>query len=188
MPKRLSLLSLVILLLFVSPASGQVIEGVDLPETLSIGNSQLILNGAGVRTKWFLDLYVAGLYLDKANDQPGQIITAEQPMAIRLVVTSSMISSSKMENGIRKGFSNATAGHISHLQERIERFIDVFRSPINPGDIFMMSYQPGSGVEILKNGKVVNLIEGLDFKQALFGIWLSEAPAQEKLKQALLGH
>jgi hypothetical protein len=188
MLKRLFLFSLVALLLSTAPVAAKTIEGVDLPDTLSEGQSQLILNGAGVRNKWFLDLYVAGLYLKTAQNQPGPIITADQPMAIRLVITSSMITSSKMEKAVREGFANATAGHLSHLQGRIDRFIDVFHTPVNPGDIYLMIYQPGSGVEIRKNGETSSMVEGLDFKQALFGIWLAETPAQESLKQELLGN
>ena len=50
-----------------------------------------------------------------------------------------------------------------------------------------MIYTPGSGVAISKNGELKDTIEGIAFKKALFGIWLSDKPADKKLKKAMLG-
>ncbi|HMP05316.1 MAG TPA: chalcone isomerase family protein, partial [Lacipirellulaceae bacterium] len=55
------------------------------------------------------------------------------------------------------------------------------------GDVFDLVYLPARGVTVLKNGQRVGAIQGLAFKQALFGIWLSNRPADESLRVALLG-
>ena len=39
---------------------------------------------------------------------------------------------------------------------------------------------------VYKNGKEVGVVEGLDFKKALFAIWLGEDPADDDLKEAML--
>jgi hypothetical protein len=46
---------------------------------------------------------------------------------------------------------------------------------------------PGKGVESYKNGTLQGTIEGMDFKKALFGIWLGNKPADDDLKAAMLG-
>ena len=61
------------------------------------------------------------------------------------------------------------------------------KSPIAEGDVFDIVYVPGTGVESYKNGKLQSTIKGLDFKKALFGIWLSKKPADVNLKKAMLG-
>ena len=38
-----------------------------------------------------------------------------------------------------------------------------------------------------KNGVKKGTIEGLDFKKALFGIWLGNKPADDDLKDGMLG-
>ena len=38
-----------------------------------------------------------------------------------------------------------------------------------------------------KNDKELGTIEGMEFKKALFGIWLSNRPADDDLKEAMLG-
>ena len=52
------------------------IGGIEMPNNLKIDNSELILNGAGLREKWFLDLYVGGLYLTKKMKHPSRIYVA----------------------------------------------------------------------------------------------------------------
>lgn len=158
-----------------------------LPAHLATHHGKLILNGSGVRTKFFLSLYTGGLYLKKKQSDPGKIITVDAPMAIRLHITSSMITSEKMENATREGFEKATGNDIEPLQSRIEQFIAVFKEEIEENDVYDMLYAPGSGVAIVKNGKLHSIIQGLDFKQALFAIWLGDQPAQESLKNKMLG-
>jgi hypothetical protein len=93
-----------------------------------------------------------------------------------------------MENATREGFENATQGNTEPIKIQIEEFISVFKEKIEEDDIFDLIYLPGKGLEVYKNSELKSRIEGLDFKQALFGIWLSEKPAQKSLKKEMLGN
>jgi hypothetical protein len=152
-----------------------------------VGGTELVLNGAGVRTKFFIELYVGGLYLVQENHDAGKIIEADEPMAIRLHIVSSKITSKKMEKATREGFVKATGGNVAPIQSQIENFISVFRDKINENDVYDLVYLPDKGVEVYKNAKYSSVTPGLYFKQALFGIWLSEKPAQKSLKKKMLG-
>ena len=68
-----------------------------MPESLQTGQTQLMLNGAGIRTKFFFDIYVGGLYLKEKSQDATAIIEANEPMAIRLHILSSKATSKKME-------------------------------------------------------------------------------------------
>jgi hypothetical protein len=178
---------LVVILLIMSPVSNaREIEGITMPESLEAGTSELILNGAGVRSKFFMDLYVGGLYLQNKNSNPQEIIEGDEPMAIRLHIISSLITSKKMENATREGFENATKGNTEPIKSQIEEFIAVFKEKIEENDIFELIYSPANGLEVYKNSALKSRIEGLTFKQALFGIWLSDKPAQKSLKEEML--
>ena len=124
------------------------IEGVNLPESLEVAKSKLILNGAGVRSKFFMDLYVGGLYLENKSNNPQEIIEGDEPMAIRLHIISSLITSKKMENATREGFENATKGNTEPIKIQIEEFISVFKEKIEEDDIFDLFYLPGKGLEV----------------------------------------
>jgi hypothetical protein len=182
-------LTVVLLTLLFATATSEAkdIAGIDMPDYLQTGESQLILNGAGVRTKFFLDLYVGGLYLIKRDNDPQNIINAEEPMAIRLHIVSSMITSEKMEKATREGFEKATDGNTQTISDRIEQFISVFKEKIKENDVFTLIYVPGKGVQVYKNNEFKSLLHGLFFKKALFGIWFCDKPAQKSLKQAMLG-
>lgn len=163
------------------------IEGVNVPQSISVNQQELILNGAGVRSKFFIKLYVGGLYLRQEDSDPQKIILADESMAIRLHIISSMITSKKMEDATREGFVNSTKGNTGAIEEKIDKFISVFKEKINENDIFELIYIPGRGTEIHKNNETRAVIEGLDFKEALFGIWLCDKPAQKGLKKKMLG-
>ncbi len=97
-----------------------------------------------------------------------------------------MITSKKMEKATREGFEKATGGNIGPIQVQIEEFISVFKEEIKEGDIYDLIYVPGKGVEVSKNNESRSMIKGLPFKKAMFGIWLSDKPAQKSLKKAML--
>jgi hypothetical protein len=163
------------------------IKGVHLPDKMKAGDGELVLNGGGVRSRYMMDLYVAGLYLSARSADAAQIVAADQPMAIRLQIISSLITSERMEEATREGFENATGGNTAPIRDEIEQFINVFKSEIKIGDVYDLVYLPGTGVEVYKNGEKVSVTPGAPLKRALFGIWLGEKPAQKNLKDGLLG-
>jgi hypothetical protein len=149
--------------------------------------TELKLNGAGTRSKWFMDLYVGGLYVPSTIDDGEVIINADEPQVITLHIISGMITSDKMKDATMEGFENSTGGDLAAIQAKVDAFLDVFSDEIVEGDVFDLVYLPDEGVRVLKNGEARSTIEGLEFKKALFGIWLSDQPAQEDLKEKMLG-
>jgi hypothetical protein len=107
-------------------------------------------------------------------------------MAIRLEITSGLVSQEKLVESLNEGFQNSTGGDPSAIRKEIEQFRKCFAAPIAKGDVFNLVFFPSRGVTVIKNGKPQGAVQGLAFKQALFGIWLSNKPADEDLKVALL--
>ena len=185
---RFILSSIVVVLIAVSPAYAVVGGGVDLPKTLTVGNDNLVLNGAGVREKFFLDLYVGGLYLKEKSNDAQQIIEADEPMAILIHITSGMVTEKKMADATEKGFKSTTGGNTKPLQSKIDIFIKEFSKNIKPNDIYELAYIPGKGVVVTKNGSEGETITDLEFKKALFAIWIGpKATVNKSLNKAMLG-
>lgn len=162
------------------------VSGINVIESITYDTTALSLQGAGVRDKFFMDLYLASLYTQKPYHDAFTLVNADEPMAMTLHIVSSLITSEKMEEATKEGFLNATGGNTAPLQTKIDAFIQTFKEPIAINDRYEFFYQPAKGVSIVKNGSLKTTIEGLEFKKALFGIWLGEKPAQESLKKALL--
>jgi hypothetical protein len=178
---------LLAVLMMATLGNAEEIGGINMPESLQTGQTTLMLNGAGVRKKFFIDVYVGGLYLREKSQDSKAIIEADEPMAIRLHIVSSMVTSKKMEKAWREGFEKATGGNIEPIKIQIEELISVFREEIKENDSYDMIYVPGKGVQVSKNSESRPTIGGLPFKKALFGIWLSHKHAQKSLKKAMLG-
>jgi len=179
--------SLLLTAALTTPAAALTVEGVDVPDTYSAMDTELKLNGAGTRSKWFMDLYIGGLYVPETIDDGQAIINADEPQAITLHIISGMITSDKMKSATMEGFENSTGGDLAAIKDDVDAFLDVFSEEIKDGDVFDLVYLPGEGVRVLKNGDQRATIGDLEFKKALFGIWLSDEPAQEDLKEKMLG-
>ncbi|HSM73561.1 MAG TPA: chalcone isomerase family protein [Desulfobacterales bacterium] len=186
MLKRWVLLWMVVVL--VSPAAvAMEIGGVVLPETLVAGTQDLALNGAGLRTKFFVKVYAGGLYLKQKSADAAAIVAADEPMAIRMHFIHDSVSSQKLTEAWNEGFANATGGATAPLQAEIDQFNGFFSAEAKAGDVYDIIYTPEQGVRVYAKGQLQGLIRGLPFKQAVFAIWLGEKPADKSLKAGMLG-
>ncbi|MEN9432885.1 MAG: hypothetical protein RLZZ422_474 [Pseudomonadota bacterium] len=155
------------------------------PAQQAFAGQNLVLNGMGVRPKLFLKLYYAGLYLPAKSKDAQAILTARTPVAIRLQINSSMITSADMEEAVRHGFTQSAGDKAAALKPRIDQLVAIFKEAIQVGDLYDLVYVNGS-TQVFKNGRKSATIAGDDFKQALFGIWLGNSPVHSGLKQQLL--
>lgn len=158
-----------------------------LPNTMTIEGAELALNGAGMREKLWIDLYAGGLYLNSKSKDATAIINADETMVMKLHIVSGLVSKEKMVDAVNDGFDASMRGNIAPLADKIEKFKGFFSEEIVKGNVFDIAYIKGKGSVVYKNGKEVGVIEGMDFKKALFGIWLGKEPADKDLKKAMLG-
>lgn len=184
-----NLLVLVISMVTINMAVAQTEVGsVTLPNTVNFGNTDLQLNGAGIRKKaMVLKLYSGGLYLTEKSKDAKTIVNADKTMAIKLVITSGFVSSEAMSEAVLEGFDASTGGNTTAIASEIKKFIGFFSDEIVENDIFDITYESGKGSVVYKNGKEKGSISGMAFKKALFGIWLGNDPADSKLKKGMLG-
>lgn len=173
--------------LSISGYSQSEISGVTPSKTVKVGDKTISFNGAGLREKLFLDLYVGALYLENKTSDANKIINADEPMAISLDIVSGLISSDKMISAVDEGFEKSTKGNTTPLKDKIQTFKDAFKEEIVKGDSYLIAYSKETGVVVSKNGKQLKTIQGLEFKKALFGIWFCDEPADEDLKEGMLG-
>ena len=170
-------------------AEHATIEGVNLPTKLSLNKTELILNGAGVRSFLFIKIYVGGLYLPAKTHDPKEIINADEPSVIRFHAISRAFTSERMAKTVREQFEKSNPGKTAEFKTRLDILCDMLaKETIQIGDECDISYTPNEGIRVSKNGKDLNiLLSGLDFKKALWSDWLSDIPADESLKKAMLG-
>ena len=166
-------------------AQNRTVAGETFPAQLDIKGSKIIFNGAGLREKYTLDLYVAALYLPKQSMDGAKIINTDQMQAINIKIVSNKVTREKFNETVKEGFEKVSEGKATSAQ--ISKFQGYFSAPIKKGDDIQLIYKPGKGTAVMINGSFKGLVEGLEFKKALFSIWLGNTPADSGLKKEMLG-
>lgn len=185
---RKTLMIAVLALLMISPVQAMDIGKVSIPDTMTVGSDELILNGAGIRKKAIFKIYVGALYLTSEESDPQVIIENDDPMAIRMHFVRKNVTPQQLTKAWNDGFENATGGDTSHISNEIDTFNSYFIENAKSGDIYDLTYTPDGGLSVIMKGQLMGTIAGFEFKKAVFGIWLGEKPADSGLKKGMLGN
>jgi len=157
---------------------------VTLPNKITLSGEEMELNGAGMREKMWIDLYVGGLYVQTKSNDANTVINSDAPMAMKLHIVSGMVSQEKMIGAVTDGFEKSTSGKATAAERASS--VACFNDEITKEDVFDITYANGKTI-VYKNGTEKGSVSGLEFKKALFGIWLGKKPADKDLKKGMLG-
>ena len=167
------------------PAVAAQLDGVTLEDRVTAGKQELQLNGMAVRTRFFFKVYVAGLYLENSSRDAAAVVSSEQIKQMSLHVLRSL-KASQVTEAIEEGFEKNSKQQMGNLKDRLKKF-DAMFSDVKDGDQILMTYGPGKGTSVSIKGVEKGTVEGKDFADALYNVWLGQNPVQEDLKKALLG-
>jgi len=165
--------------------NGASLAGVTLPDSAQVGSTTLVLNGLGLRTKYMVKVYVAGLYLPQKSSDPAAIIKADQPKQIVMHFLHGA-SKSQMSDAFSESFSDNTPDAKKTMQVDIDRLLGALE-PVKEGDQMVFNYAPDTGTTLAINGKDKVTIAGPAFGQMLFSVWLGPKPPNAGLKKGILG-
>lgn len=181
--------ALVVLLAgIVAPASqARTVSGIDVAEQVNVGGQRLQLNGAGMREKYFFDIYVCALYLPKPAHTAATALAEGGPRRVLMHFVYHRVGRDKLVDGWNEGFeANTSESERSALQKRINDFNALFGDAPR-GQVVLLDYLPGKGTAVSIDGRLRGTIPGKDFNDALMRIWLGEHPVTSALKRGLLG-
>ena len=180
----------VILLAFALAAVFQLhagtLAGVTLPDSAQVAGKTLVLNGMGIRTKYMVKVYIAGLYLEQKSSDAAAIIKADAPWQIAMKFVHGA-SKSQMSDAYQEDFNNNSPDAVKTLKPDIDRLLAALE-PIKVGDQMVFTYVPGTGTTLAINGQDKLTIPGPAFGQLVMSVWLGPKPPNADLKKGLLGH
>ncbi len=179
-------IQLLIVLCLVQPVAAMQVAGVRLPESVDKGGHRLVLNGAGIRSKYLLDIYIGALYLEHPDRDGNTIARADAPMLMRMHFLFDGIPPERLSRGWMKGLERIAPHAGPDLKKAMQRFCALFTVRVRRNDVYDVAWLPGHGLEISFNGRPLATIDSLALKQTLFAIWLGDAPGDRDLKKALL--
>ncbi|MGV8892942.1 MAG: chalcone isomerase family protein [Burkholderiaceae bacterium] len=175
---------------FCQSASAVEIAGMKLDDTVRVANTELKLNGAGIRIKAIFKVYVAGLYLPAKKTTAPDILELAGPRRLTLIMLRE-VSSEDFGQSFMTGLNaNSDKAEKSKIINQTIKMGEIFASipSLKKGDTIFSDWVPGSGTIIQVNGKQVGeVIPGIDFYNAYLKIWLGEKPADSSLKKSMLG-
>jgi hypothetical protein len=186
--KTLLICAIVVLIFGVQSVAAREIAGVAVPESVTLKNKALVLNGAGIRKKLFMKIYVCALYLTAKRTAASEILADPEAKRIVMSFLYKEVGVERQVEGWNKGFRDNNSGEeLKGLQDRINLFNSLFTT-VRKGDVIRFDYMPEEGTQVWINDTLNGIVPGEDFFAALLKIWLGPKPAEANLKDALLGN
>jgi len=179
--------ALSILLSLGTPALAATCRDLTFPDSATLGNTDLVLNGLRLRkaTIFNVRVYVAGLYLPQRSSDPKQILGTNRPWRLELHFVRD-VDASDIRDAWQEGFEKSAPDKLGALQPRIDT-LKAAMSDFKIGQTLVFTNDPLSGVAVSANGAAASTISGADFATALLAIWLGPKPPNDDLKSGLLG-
>ncbi|MBU8897606.1 hypothetical protein DRW03_23310 [Corallococcus sp. H22C18031201] len=183
--KRATLSALLLSLTLAVPALAKEVAGVSFPDTVQVDGKALKFNGAGLRKKMIFKVYTAGLYLETPSQDAAQVISSDQVKRVRMTMLRDL-EKKTIVDAITDGFKKNAGAGFPALKARLDTFASAIPD-LKKGDELILTYTPGRGTRVTsKSGQEID-VEGKDFADALFSVWLGKEPVDSSLKEGMLG-
>lgn len=163
------------------------VEGVHLDDGTTLGGRPLVLNGAGIRKKFFFKVYVASLYLPgKASTT--EAVLAQSPRRIQMNMLRNLTAEQLVEALVDGLKDNTTEAERTAIKSQTDALVSIMKSfkEVSEGSVVSLDFADGV-TRVVLDGKERGEIGGDAFNRALTDIWLGGHPVQSDLKKALLG-
>ena len=180
------IVTLLALSLLAIPVCGAEKAGINMPDSISVDGTRLTLNGVGLRTKLMFKVYVAGLYVEKPTSNGNMIIASDQVKRVNMVMMRDL-GKSKITEAVEAGFEKNNKSRMGALKARLDKF-NAGIADLKEGDNLTITYMPDKGTTLTSKSGTTLTIEGKDFGDALFSVWLGQHPVDEDLKDEMLGN
>jgi long-chain acyl-CoA synthetase len=163
------------------------VAGVKVDDKATVAGQELVLNGAGLRTKVFLKIYVGSLYVPaKAADLTG--VLAKAPRRIQMNIMRSLTADQLVDALVEGINANNSADELAAVKTQTAELVAIMKTfnEVKEKDVVTLDFVDGA-TKISLNGAAKGSIAGEPFNRALTKIWLGDHPIQADLKKAMLG-
>ena len=173
-------------LLLSSHAWALDVAGVNVAPTVSARQKTLTLNGAGIRKKLFIKVYVGSLYTERKVATPAQLLADPGEKLIRMNFVHSKVEKEKIIEACAEGLANNSPAVAPSAEAKA--FLSWFKADFVAGDTVDISLSPDGTVAASHNGKALGTVRSPALVQGVLLIWFGEKPADGGLKKGMLGN
>jgi hypothetical protein len=179
--------TIVLGLVFAAGVQAMDVAGVNIPDKANVGGQDLVLNGAGVRTRAIFKVYVGSLYVP-AKVKTAADVYAKSPRRVQLNMMRDVTSDQMVEaltDGLNQANSAADAGAVKAQMAELAGILKSI-GQLKEGNVLAFDFVDG-GTQVSLNGQAKGKIPGDAFNKALFNAWIGDKPVQDDLRKAMLG-
>jgi len=173
-------------LLLSSQAFALDVAGVNVAPTVAVQQKTLLLNGAGIRKKLFVKVYVGSLYTERKVTTPAQLLADPGEKLIRMSFVYKKVEKEKIIEAFTEGLANNSPGVARSAEAKA--FLSWFTADFVAGDTVDISLSPDGTVAASHNGKALGTVRSPALVQGVLLIWFGEKPADGGLKKGMLGN
>ena len=179
---RLPILLLATISTFVTlPAAD--LAGVRFVDQLTIAETPLRLHGMAVmKWKLLISVHASALWLPAGQTDPLADVAKVFELHYFHDIAAADFRTATEESLVR----SVGAATVTALRTRIDRFNALYQD-MKDGQRYRLTYRPGIGTELAKDGVPLGTIEGADFAAAVFGIWLGPKAIDSGFRDRVLG-
>lgn len=168
------------------PAAAATLAGVTLPDKAEAGGQALVLNGLGLRKKFFVKVYVGGLYLPAKERSPAKVLGADvsRRMSFHFLYS---VTAKQMCDAWDEGLADNAPSAPAEVKAAFKTLC-TYMEDIPKGNEMVLTYVPGQGTKVEVNGKAKGTLPGKPTADAVLASWIGQHPGPgEDFKQAVLG-
>jgi hypothetical protein len=168
------------------PAGAASLAGVTLPDKAEVGGQTLVLNGLALRSKFFIKVYVGGLYLPQKEKAAAKVLSEDVPRRMVMHFLYS-VSKDQMCDAWKEGLEQNSPKAGADVRKSFTTLC-AWMEPIPKGNELTLTYTPGKGTEVQVNGKTKGTLEGKATSDAILGTWIGPDPGPgADFKKGVLG-
>jgi hypothetical protein len=169
-----------------SSARAASLAGITQPDKAEISGQSLVLNGLALRTKFFVKVYVGGLYLAHKEGNPGKVMAEDAPRRMVLSFLYS-VKASQMCDAWNEGLADNTPHAAADVKQAFTTLCGAMED-IPKGQTMTLTYLPGQGTAVEVNGKPKGTLPGKPTADAILATWIGPKPGPgEDFKKGVLG-
>ena len=185
--RRLAVAAAVAALLAGGDAVAAEVGGVKLDDRASVAGQDLVLNGAGVRTRAIFKVYVGSLYLP-ARVTSASAALAGVPRRVQLNLLRTLTADQLVDALVDGLKDNNAASELDAVRPQVDALDRIMTGSgeVREGSVVTLDFADDA-TRIAQDGVAKGSGPGAAFNRAVMRVWLGDKPVQGDLKKAMLG-
>jgi hypothetical protein len=162
------------------------VAGVKLDDSVTVNGQNLVLNGAGIRKKLFIKVYVGALYLPAKQNNAAAILAADAPrrMVMHFVFN---VGKGKIAEAWEEGLEDNTPNASADVKANFKTLAS-WMEDMKSGQQIVLTYVPSTGTTVEVNGHAKGTLAGKPTADAILATWIGPKPGPGgDFKKAVLG-